>query len=437
MKKPTLILPILLIIVPFGEAVAGPDDNVFSVPANIGAYVDGTFSVTTVFDNGIADAQGWSYGLCHDPALATVDSVDLADTATVKNGSPADFIEMTIYLQGFTQGVVICFTGCATVAPGTVGFQMATGNYTAIAEGNGSIEFCGILGTPPVAVVAVYGGASLIPLQNNGILEVVEVPDPEFEFRAGSAAVNYPSVTGLDGIAMNARFSIAEIDNSAMGAPFPSDTVGFSMGFANDETLVTPTAVNVNLPLLADFEESSIQSGGWTLGVIYSLTIVVVLHYPAATEVVDVDYEGVSGALTGIEGTTSTPLTMDDTLGTPPFSNVIVIVDGSSFPATGVSGQLEFTGTIVNPYVAGDCNGDSVVNIADIIWSIAELYSGGPSSNCDIACDANGDGAHDAGDPVYTVSYIFLSGTPPVGPSGCESSPGQQLEECQSPNCGP
>jgi len=128
---------------------------------------------------------------------------------------------------------------------------------------------------------------------------------------------------------------------------------------------------------------------------------------------------------------------MDDTLGTPPFSNVIVIVDGSSFPATGVSGQLEFTGTIVNPYVAGDCNGDSVVNIADIIWSIAELYSGGPSSNCDIACDANGDGAHDAGDPVYTVSYIFLSGTPPVGPSGCESSPGQQLEECQSPNCGP
>ena len=55
-------------------------------------------------------------------------------------------------------------------------------------------------------------------------------------------------------------------------------------------------------------------------------------------EVANVDYEGVAGALTGVEGTTSTPLTMDSGLGSPPVSNVVV--GGGSLPATGVEGSL-------------------------------------------------------------------------------------------------
>jgi len=392
--------------------------------------------VTTVLDNdGPGAVQGWSYGLCHSSSLATVDSVDDADTATVKNGSPADFNEKSTFAGGFTQGVVICFTGCATIAPGTTGFQMATGNYTATTEGSGTIEFCDSLGSPPTATVVVIDGASIAPSQNNGTLDVVGVPDPEFDYIAGTVGTNYPADAGIGGISVNAGFSIAERDNSALGGIFPNDTQGFSMGFGNDDTLATPTAVNVTLPFAADFAETSTFNNGWTLGVVYSFTGGVVLAFDTDIEVANVDYEGVAGALAGVEGTTSSSLTMNSGLGSPPVSNVVV-VDGGSLPAIGNSGSLEFTGTTVNPYVSGDCNGDSIVNIADIVWSLSELFTGGPSANCAIACDANGDGGYDAGDPVYIANFIFLAGPAPTGPTSCGTSGGQTAEDCLSDNCG-
>ena len=114
----------------------------------------------------------------------------------------------------------------------------------------------------------------------------------------------------------------------------------------------------------------------------------------------------------------------------------MVVVGGGSLPANGVDGALEFTGTTTNPYLSGDCNGDTIVNIADIVWSLSELFGGGPSANCEIACDSNGDGIHDAADPVYTANYTFLSGPAPTGPATCDTSAGQTPEDCLSDNCG-
>ena len=417
-------------------AFAGVGDATMSV-ANTTASVGASFTMTAVLDNNIGDVQGWSYGLCHTASLATVDSVDDADTATVKSGSPADFNEKSTFADGFTQGVVICFTGCAVIPSATTGFQMATGNYTATTEGTGSVGYCGTLGSPPTAVVVVVGGASIPPTESNGTLTIVGVPDPEFNFIAGSSAGNnYPAAGGIGGQTFNVGFSIEEVDNSASGGLFPSDSQGFSLGFASDDALVTPVAVNVTLPFTADFAEDSVFTNGWTLGVVYAFIGGVELQFDSAIEVVNVDYEGVAGALAGVEGTSTSPLTMDSGLGDPPVSNVVV-VGGGSFGATGVSGSLEFTGTVTQPFNSGDCNGDTIVNIADIVWSLSELFGGGPSANCDIACDSNGDGSHDAADPVYTANYIFLSGPGPVGPSDCGSVPGQTPEDCFSGNCAP
>lgn len=413
---------------------AGSGTDTFSV-GDTTASVGGTFTVSTVLDAGSGDIQGWSYGLCHTAALATVDSVDDADTSTVKNGSPADFNEKSTFAEGFTQGVVICFTGCAVISAGTSGFQMATGNYTATAEGTGSVEFCDTLGSPPTATVVVVGGASVAPQQNSGILEVIGVPDPEFTYVAGDSTANYPSGAGIGGVSVNAGFSIIEVDNSALGGLFPNDTQGFSMGFGNDDALVNPIAVNVTLPFVADFAETNTFTNGWTLGVVYSFTGGVTLQYDSAVEVANVDYEGLAGALAGVEGSTSSPLTMDSGLGSPPVSNVVV-VGGGSLPATGVEGSLQFTGTTTNPFISGDCNGDTIVNIADIVWSLAELFKSGPSANCEAACDVNGDSTHDAADPVYTANYIFLSGPAPVGPATCDTIAGQTPEDCLSDNCG-
>ena len=417
-------------------AFAGVGDATMSV-ADTTASVGASFTMTAVLDNNLGDVQGWSFGLCHTASLATIDSVDDADTATVKNGSPADFNEKSTFTDGFTQGVVICFTGCAVIPGGTTGFQMATGNYTATTEGTGVVEFCGTLGSPPTAVVVVVGGASVPPVESNGILDIIGVPAPEFNYIAGSSTGNnYPAGSGIGGQTFNVGFSIEEVDNSASGGLFPSNTQGFSLGFANDDALVTPVVVNVTLPFSPDFAEAGLFTNGWTLGVVYAFTGGVELQFDSAIEVANVDYEGVAGALAGVEGTSTSPLTMDSGLGTPPVSNVVV-VGGGSLPAVGVSGSLEFTGTVTQPFNSGDCNGDVIVNIADIVWSLSELFGGGPTANCELACDSNGDGSHDAADPIYTANYIFLMGPGPVGPSDCGTVAGQTPEDCFSGNCAP
>ena len=266
-------------------AFAGAGDATMSV-ADTTASVGASFTMTAVLDNNLGDVQGWSFGLCHTASLATIDSVDDADTATVKNGSPADFNEKSTFTDGFTQGVVICFTGCAVIPGGTTGFQMATGNYTATTEGTGVVEFCGTLGSPPTAVVVVVGGASVPPVESNGILDIIGVPAPEFNYIAGSSTGNnYPAGSGIGGQTFNVGFSIEEVDNSASGGLFPSNTQGFSQGFSNDDSLVTPTAVNVTLPFTADFAESGLFTNGWTLGVVYAFTGGVELQFDSALEV--------------------------------------------------------------------------------------------------------------------------------------------------------
>ena len=429
------VLSVLTLGLTVNGVMAGGDAtmSVADTTASVGA----SFTMTAVLDNNLGDVQGWSFGLCHTASLATIDSVDDADTATVKNGSPADFNEKSTFTDGFTQGVVICFTGCAVIPGGTTGFQMATGNYTATTEGTGVVEFCGTLGSPPTAVVVVVGGASVPPVESNGILDIIGVPAPEFNYIAGSSTGNnYPAGSGIGGQTFNVGFSIEEVDNSASGGLFPSNTQGFSLGFANDDALVTPVVVNVTLPFSPDFAEAGLFTNGWTCGVVYAFTGGVELQFDSAIEVANVDYEGVAGALAGVEGTSTSPLTMDSGLGTPPVSNVVV-VGGGSLPAVGVSGSLEFTGTTTNPYNVGDCNADGISNIADIVWSLSELFLGGPSSNCEIACDSNGDGFYDAGDAIYTANYVFLAGPAPVGPTNCDTTPGQTPEDCVSSNCAP
>lgn len=56
----------------------------------------------------------------------------------------------------------------------------------------------------------------------------------------------------------------------------------------------------------------------------------------------------------------------------------------------------------------GDANCDGVVNIADAVWMVNELFLGGPESECPDAVDANEDELYDAGDPVHIVNLSFF-----------------------------
>lgn len=64
-------------------------------------------------------------------------------------------------------------------------------------------------------------------------------------------------------------------------------------------------------------------------------------------------------------------------------------------------------------YVCGDANGDGIVDISDVVYLIAYIFSGGSAPSPLIAGDANCDSIVDISDVVYLIAYIFSGGQAP------------------------
>ena len=87
-------------------------------------------------------------------------------------------------------------------------------------------------------------------------------------------------------------------------------------------------------------------------------------------------------------------------------------------------------------FIRGDCNGDTMTNIADAVRVLNVLFPQGctpgvdcPTFDCADACDANDDGTNNIADAVATLNVLF--------PQGC--TPGVDCPVFPSPNpgCGP
>jgi hypothetical protein len=61
----------------------------------------------------------------------------------------------------------------------------------------------------------------------------------------------------------------------------------------------------------------------------------------------------------------------------------------------------------------GDCNGDGVINSADVVYLINYLFIHGPAPVPLEAGDANCDGVVSSADVVYLINYLFINGPPP------------------------
>jgi hypothetical protein len=64
----------------------------------------------------------------------------------------------------------------------------------------------------------------------------------------------------------------------------------------------------------------------------------------------------------------------------------------------------------------GDANGDATHNITDAIYTLNNLFGGGPALPCRAAGDANGDGGLNISDAAYSLNFLFASGTEPPLP---------------------
>ena len=391
----------------------------------------GNSTISMTLDNSGQELQGWSFGVCNDPSVATASNANSgADTDTAKNGDAPDFNQISVFDDGATQGVVLCFVGCAVVAD-VSGFEMLTVEYFGTVEGETSLEFCDVLGSPPVASVIVVGGASIAPTQNSGTLSVVGVPDPEYTFSAPDASANYNPADGNASVTV--AISVSEVDNTGLGGTFPNTTQGFSMGLANSAE-VAPSDVSLTLPFSPDFGEVGLFAEGWTVGVVYSFTGAQTLDFAAPIDVISATYE-TGGSMAGNETGATASLTWSDALGSPPVANVMV-VGGGSLTANFEDGSIALNPVITVDFIRGDANSDARINIADGVWIINELFLGGPANPCPIANDANGDGSADAGDAIYIFNYRFLDGPMPGAPyPDCGQVGDQTPEDCAASSC--
>jgi hypothetical protein len=109
---------------------------------------------------------------------------------------------------------------------------------------------------------------------------------------------------------------------------------------------------------------------------------------------------------------------------TPYTSDVTVTVDYSVtygdytliFCGTGQDGQgpkcCDVTLRVQAPS-CGDCNGDTVVNIADVSYLINYLFIGGPAPDPLCLGDVNCDTLVNIADVCYLINYLFVEGPPP------------------------
>ena len=386
-------------------ANAGGSGFTFSVTGGSGSTGD-SFTSSAMLDNTGSDIQGWSFGVCIDPAALTINgAASGAGTATSNDGGTPDFDQIGVFSTGATQGVVLCFVGCSVV--GLVSdFEMMTMDLTIAGASDTTISFCNTNGTPPVSTVVVTGGASVPPTQNSGSVDVI---NPNQLTASSSTAV-------LGGMAAT-TVSLVNVTMPAIDAVQANMTydpsIGMLAGIAPDFAfdfwaIQDPTTT----PGFIVFGGIADTGGDGTLDNL--------IPAAATTALFSVAWQ------TMAEGTMANDFV--DGQGTPSQDNAVWAGQAFLDQPTLVGGTL----TVVNfnPFIRGDCNSDSVVNIADGINLINYLFQLGTEPDCDDACDSNDDGALDASDAIYCFNYRFLDGPAPMAPfpgADLDPTPGDGL----------
>jgi len=99
--------------------------------------------------------------------------------------------------------------------------------------------------------------------------------------------------------------------------------------------------------------------------------------------------------------------------GSPSITNIVVHAGASRSPELINEEVTVLSNT--NPFIRGDTNGDSSVNIVDPIYLLRYLFvAGSPPPYCEDAADANDDGTNNIVDAIVTLSALFVAGSPPI-----------------------
>ncbi len=235
-------------------------------------------------------------------------------------------------------------------------------------------------GAPPIgaATISILGGGGSPGASG---VEVETVIDSDFDFSAYSFGVTFDPA--------EVAFEEATVDGTdADGADF------VAVNFDNVE-------------------------GWWTLGVALDIVPPIVDFIPSGLDRVAAitDYAISSSMSVG----DFISLNAVGGVGDPPIAAVVSNPSGTSITPALQGGLIIVQAG--GAFVRGDGNGDGAIDIADPIFNLDYLFSGG-SSFCADSQDTNDDGAIDIADPIYNLAFLFSSGPPPPAPyPGAGSDP--------------
>ena len=416
-------------------------------PSPVVALPSANFSARVLLD-ATEVLTGWSYSVCSDPLLVMpLATTDGSTTATVNNGAAPAFIQTAVEANGFNSGVVINLLGMATLPVGTdyelrLVDYMFTGDFPAPAAGDPDIispvEFCNDVGTPPVDTVVVNtSGASITP-DTVGFDIIIPAP----------AECDFMCVSGVDNVAIT-------WNNCNPGGPADYYMLfrgGVLLNVFDDGTQayddlgLAPGQYHYEL-LAVSFPDPngppSILQGSCTVDVIpvTLATIDPVLGLYQGGTAITVTGTGFQAALDTtftIGGQTALDIVIVDdntlTCTAPPvdFIGVVDVELSNSFGSD----------LIVDAYTYGFERGfvseDLKMDIADPIFLLSYLFSGGPAPFCMDAADMNDDGDLDIGDSIFFLNFLFMGGPQPPAPytePGFDPTPDDL--DCGNPPPGP
>ena len=184
---------------------------------------------------------------------------------------------------------------------------------------------------------------------------------------------------------------------------------GFSICNDSEELLPIDVEPGSSLPQASQilFYGTYIEPGGAGLGCVLDGVGAVTIPTGVGQHITTVQYEVIGG-----------------TLGEIATLNYCELVDASSSGPVSYFNWLYFEGATLVPeqllgyprFKRGDGNADGEVDIADVVFGLSGLFTGGPWGNCRDALDANDDGTVNIADQVFTLTFLFIPGSPPPPP---------------------
>lgn len=294
------------------------------------------------------DVVSLSLVIEHDPTILEVLSATPSPAlAALNGGAGPDLFDAAASAPGVL--TVTVTLGATPVVP-SMGIDLFRVDYqpvasvamgdpaglsTSLSWGPSSVEIP--LGTVPLTTID-------IPVE----MTPAALPSPDFFYLTPGARIVYDSLLGTANHSQS--IYMQEGPGSAM---FPRSIDGFSLGLAEDTSLLTPTTVDLGVDTQAlnggagpdFFAANVIPTGGITAAAVFSIQFLEALPAPQAREILVVDYETVTANLAGNTIGATTSLMFVSTLGIPPMPpvNNLVVVGPVGFVPLFVEGSIVLT----------------------------------------------------------------------------------------------